>query len=502
MRKGKISQNDYHVFDLRKPADVVRRNRSRRFPCVVHEEVCEKNGESHWVWNVFIPGSVNDPEKHLARQSFSDGFYKQHHRLPTADEIPTNLEPRRFRERFARQSDAELRMIERLNEILGERQKLGTLFTPERRRYAEVATEMLMKLDPTSTLVDVVVMHAEALKRRAVTLHDAFALTKDQYRARGKTKNTNSYYSQLVSLENVLSESLDLSRPAESFSPLELRGALSSSGNKANTLNVKINYLHAVYRVAIENTPIRDNPVKNIRRFKEGRIEDPPVLTNEQFLQLLDAAKKHDPDLIPTISAQFGLFLRTAEAANLSLELYNPAAPTIFLPKSLVKRGASTRRVYIRPFVRGYLNKWATTGESFLYRSKHTEYEARARELSDRLIKLKDKAGISTWTKDILRKTGISSLFALGFEVQPIADECGHAETKLTQERYINGNMRADDALRMWLALEESQAPLKVSSLEDIMVNPTQRHSIHLNPIPTGFSHPNLIVETTTSRKE
>jgi len=178
---------------------------------------------------------------------------------------------------------------------------------------------------------------------------------------------------------------------------------------------------------------LRVNPCATVRtRRKHEETPPPAILTVAQVETLLRAAESGAPSLLPWFSLQLFGCLRPSEAERVSWSQVNLRDGEIRLEGHQTK----TNKPRVLP-VNDTLRAWLAQAANF----KPGFSRRRFREIVA-------AAGITPWTQDVLRHTGISHLVRLRDSFAEVAQIAGNSETMI--RRHYLGRTTSDETARFF----------------------------------------------------
>ncbi len=178
---------------------------------------------------------------------------------------------------------------------------------------------------------------------------------------------------------------------------------------------------------------VRVNPCATVRTRRKNEETPPPaILTVPEVEALLRAAETHGPEMLPWFTLQLFGCLRPSEAERLQSSQLNFKDREIRLEGAQTKTGKA-RVLPVNATLAAWLESFQSAPLGFSRRRFRIVIQA---------------AGITKWTQDILRHTGISHLVRLRDSFAEVAVIAGNTEAMI--RRHYLGRVTKEEAARFY----------------------------------------------------
>jgi len=214
-------------------------------------------------------------------------------------------------------------------------------------------------------------------------------------------------------------------------------------GARARTINIEVDGIKRMLNLAVELGFLKENQIRKLRSLKEDDKKPVRYLTNQEVMNLLDAAPS---DLYPAFFAFIYTGMRKAELENLQWSDVDLKRKRIYIRRKdnwLPKTGE--REIPIGEKLTAVLTKlrrrnMTSFASDYVFGVKNSGHSHN--RLRRELIKAADKAGIDGLTKlHTLRHTFASHLVMKGVDLPTVMKLLGHSDIQTTM---IYAHLAAD----------------------------------------------------------
>ena len=303
----------------------------------------------------------------------------------------------------------------------------STTLTPGQQEEAAIAFERLSPYDVTlnTVVADFVARHeAQARSVTYKALVEAFI---------GSKKNRSKAY--LRALKYTLANFQTLhDRKVCGIEPEEIEKEMH--GMTPAVRNAYLRNLRAIFNFGIKRAWLESNPIAKLD-FEVVKNGEVITLTPKQALALMLAAADLDNELLPYHA--LGLFagIRPFELQRLQWDHIDLVERHIEITSAVSKTGRR-RIIDIEPNLSAWISYYVTKGGTTVGNVTPTS------NLRNRLRRIREAAGITDWTQDVMRHSYASYWLAQHGDINRLTLQMGHESPHMLWKHYHKAAKRKD----------------------------------------------------------
>ncbi len=201
---------------------------------------------------------------------------------------------------------------------------------------------------------------------------------------------------------------------------------LNQDKKKPATVNRELAGLKCMFNWAIKNGKATQNPVKQVKLFKEDntRIR---YLSKEEIKKLLECSKNYHPNILPILVTALCTGMRKGEILNLKWEDVNFEQGIILLKNT---KSGKMREIPMSSFLQETLKKCFDRSDGvYVFCNEERKPYKSIDTIFQRVLK---RTGITDFCFHDLRHTAASYLIMLGVDLATVKDILGHQKIEMT----------------------------------------------------------------------